>query len=73
MEKKNEKLQVIQLHKKNIIAMNTRGNVMTQIKKKKHRSEKLVKTTKLILIEFVSKPRKNRSRVKNKSKDRKRD
>ena len=72
-EKKNKKCQVIHRHKKNIIAMNTRGNVMTQVKRKKHGSEKLVKTTKLILIEFVSNPRKNRSRVKNKIMDRKRD
>ena len=34
MEKKYKKLQVIHRHKKNLIAMNTRGNVMTQIEKK---------------------------------------
>ena len=31
MEKENENLQVIHGHKKNLIAMNTRGNVMRQI------------------------------------------
>ena len=34
MEKKSKKLMVIHRHKKNIIAMNAMGNVMTQIKKK---------------------------------------
>ena len=58
MEKENKKLQVIHRHKKNLIALNARGNVMRQIEK--HGSEKLVTTTNLIVIEFVSIPRKNR-------------
>ena len=56
MEKENKKLQVIHRHKKNLLAaIKTSGNVIL-----KNESEKLVKRTKLITIEFVSKPRKNR-------------